>query len=309
MVSDRFFLFRPPVFLFLSLVLAILVSAFLFWWLPQPFSVTAYMQVDSNTSSMKFLNPEQRFSEKEFEIFKETQLTLLKSQFVLMAALNRGDIRELNVVVKNRPDELTWLQDELQASFPGESKILMISYEGNEDPDEMKKIIDAVVEAYMNEIVAADRIEEFEEMAGLDTVLRQLEVELRSKLEKYYMLEQELESNATANEGKQDDVNEISSRSSKPKGLRNGELRMLEQEIDELEELRRELSLYLRRLKIMDMDNSSVERIKVMQNAFNTEEIDPDMRYGIIALGGVGTFVLVCVILALMGKCFGTRSV
>ncbi|QEG33755.1 polysaccharide biosynthesis tyrosine autokinase [Bythopirellula goksoeyrii] len=178
---------------------AILAGLLLMWLFPLSSQVVAYLQVEDQESEDMLGEKTRTMNPKEFEIFQQTQLTLLKSQFVLMAALNRGDIRELNAVVKNRPDELTWLQDELRVSFPGESKILMISYEGDEDPKEMKMIIDAVVDAYKQEVLAAAEISKSETHLSMDKLHKQLLVELRGKIDKMQTLQKELKGAGSPN--------------------------------------------------------------------------------------------------------------
>ncbi len=171
---------------------AILAALLLMWLFPLSSQVVSYLQVEDQEAEDIFNDRPRAVNPKEFEIFQQTQLTLLKSQFVLMAALQRGDIRELNAVVSNRPDELTWLNDEIRVSFPGESKILMISYEGDEDPEEMKKIIDAIVDAYKQEVVAAAQISKTETHRSMEALHKQLLVELKGKIEKMQVLQKEL---------------------------------------------------------------------------------------------------------------------
>ncbi|TWU22646.1 hypothetical protein [Bythopirellula polymerisocia] len=336
MAFDRFFIFRRILIILVGLTMAILASAILLWWLPEASTVTSYLQIEANPTNLGFLDPEQGFSPKEFELFQQTQLTLLKSQFVLMAALSRRDVAELNAVVSRRPNELQWLNDELEVSFPGESKILMINYEGGADPEEMKKIIDAVVEAYMNEVVVAKRISDIEDTHRLEKLLKQLAVELRSKREDFYTLQKELTSMASETDEKGHDLivaqlreyqlasngtkNDIavkivdsladtlegSALHSKLQTAPNAELDMRQEEIDELEELSHELSFQLRKMRFRD--DMSGERIQVMQKAFATENMNSDVRYSLVALGGVASFGVTCLALALIGKCFGRRD-
>ena len=99
----------------------------------------------------------QRINPKEYEIFQQTQLATLKSHFVLNAALNRSDISQLEAVFKEKPDALAWLSDELRVSFPGDGEILEVRFDGEENPEEIMKLVDAVIEAYTDEVIWKER--------------------------------------------------------------------------------------------------------------------------------------------------------
>ena len=169
------------------------------WLFPLSSQVVSYLQLEDQEAENILDDKPRPMNPKEFEIFQQTQLTLLKSQYVLTAALTRRDVAETNAVVSNRPDELVWLNDELKASFPGESKILMISYEGEEDPEEMKLIIDAVVDAYQDEVVTAERISKTEAHTAMEKLHKQLREELREKIDKMQTLQQEFKGVSSPN--------------------------------------------------------------------------------------------------------------
>lgn len=420
---------------------AILAALLLMWLFPLSSQVVAYLQVEPQESENIFEERPRMANPKEFEIFQQTQLTLLKSQFVLMAALQRRDISQLNAVLRNRPDELTWLSDELRVSFPGEGQVLMVSYEGDEDPEEMKKIVDAVVSAYKQDVVYAALAIKTEAHASMEALHKKLLVELREKIEKMQTLQKELkgagspnapaelnmlirdvgtlqqrifdaqgelvdldvnrelrtrelQSPAAMKQAIAEELNNdptlqgyqaeqyalsqqvrqlqaISKRPSSPEikrlqqsiqssaaaaqqyraemerelttqyknapndamqlvmtefimrrnalnqsltdlqndldlkkeeiealGQENGELAMLQAEVEKLQEIERQMALRLQSWKFAD--ESSAERIKVIQNAFSTEKINVYQRYAIAAIGGIATFCLTCYGIALL---------
>jgi len=136
------------------------------------------------------LEDQNEISPQQLEIFQETQAALLKSRFVLRSALSPKKIAQLNAVANAKPDPITWLQRELSTSFQGEN--LVISYEGDEDRQEMKDIVNAVLEAYTKEVSGKENLlfEEFREaMAKLH---KELLTELEEKINKYQTLSQEL---------------------------------------------------------------------------------------------------------------------
>jgi capsular exopolysaccharide synthesis family protein len=117
----------------------------------------------------------------------------------LKSALGRRDIAQLNAVLQHRPDELTWLSEKLQVSFPGESKILMIKYEGEESPEEMVQVVDAVIEAYQNEVVAAERISKNESHRTMEGLYKNITAELKEKIERQQTLSKELGGSSSPN--------------------------------------------------------------------------------------------------------------
>ncbi|MCH7751302.1 MAG: hypothetical protein IH898_03990, partial [Planctomycetes bacterium] len=137
--------------LLLGSLAAALMAGVLLWLFPESSSVTAYLSVKALEPETLF-DTNQRINPKEYEIFQQTQLALFKSHFVLNAALNRSDISQLEAVVKEEPDALAWLSDELKVSFPGEGEILEVRFDGEEDPAEIMKLVDAVIKAYTDEV-------------------------------------------------------------------------------------------------------------------------------------------------------------
>ncbi len=168
---------------------AAMVLSYLF---PESSQVIAYLQVENEEASEIFDSGSGRINPKEFEIFQQTQLTLLKSQFVLKSALQRRDVAELSAVQKHRPNELAWLNEGLKVSFPGESKILMLKYEGEENPEDMKKVVDAVIQAYQNDVVVAGRVSKAATRKSMDDLHKQINEQLKEKIDRLETLKEEL---------------------------------------------------------------------------------------------------------------------
>jgi polysaccharide biosynthesis transport protein len=185
--------------LLLGTLAAVLIGLMMLQLFPLSSQVVAYLQVETEQPMDIFDKGSSRSNPKEFGIFQQTQLTLLKSQFVLKAALSRRDIAQLNAVTAQRPNELAWLTDNLSVSFPGESKILMLKYEGEENPEEMKKVVDAVIDAYQQEVVAAARISQSEAHRSMEVLFKQINQQLREKIDRKQTLAKELGGMSTPN--------------------------------------------------------------------------------------------------------------
>jgi capsular exopolysaccharide synthesis family protein len=176
----------------LALLMGLLVGAatagLLLWLFPESSSIVAYLRVKSKPPQTVFFDQQQRLTPKDFEIFQQTQLTLLKSQFVLQSALSRPAISQLDAVVKEEPDPVLWLYEELRVSFPGEGEILEVRYDGEEDPEEMKKVVDAVIAAYEREVLHAERIKSNETRSNLGKLHNEVVRKLQDKFDKYSTL-------------------------------------------------------------------------------------------------------------------------
>ncbi|MDZ4657777.1 MAG: polysaccharide biosynthesis tyrosine autokinase [Bythopirellula sp.] len=178
--------------LLLGTLAAGLAGLLLMYMFPLSSQIVAYLQVETEEAGDIFEGASGRTNPKEFEIFQQTQLTLLKSQFVLKAALARRDIAELNAVLSHRPNEVAWLTEDLKVSFPGESKILMLKYEGQENPEDMKKVVDAVIAAYQNDVVFADRTSKIEMHNSMEKLHAEINEQLKEKIDRVETLREEL---------------------------------------------------------------------------------------------------------------------
>ena len=178
--------------LLLGLLTTILAGLLMLWLVPLSSEVVSYIEVSNQQTDDPFEKVTRVTNPKDYEIFQQTQVVMFKSQFVLTAALNRSDVAQTNAVIKNQPDELMWLNEELKVAFPGDGQVLMVKYEGDENPEEMKTIIDAVVASYLDEVVAKKRISRDESHRSMEGMHKQLVDELRGKIEKVQTLQKEL---------------------------------------------------------------------------------------------------------------------
>jgi hypothetical protein len=93
---------------------------------------------------------------EEYESYRQTQLALVKSRVVLNAALRRPGVAQLKMIRQHPLDPVEWLEGQLQVDYSAGPDILTVSLSGN-DGDELKAIVEAVTQAYLDEIVDKDR--------------------------------------------------------------------------------------------------------------------------------------------------------
>ena len=116
----------------------------------------------------------------DYMTYKETQATLLKSSFVIHAALRpdpdpEKDISQLPMVRSDkwlgvwpikRERPVAWLEDAITVNLAGESELLRVRLRGK-DRKETRQVLDAVVAAYKSEIVNKERLDKVRMLSSL----------------------------------------------------------------------------------------------------------------------------------------------
>jgi capsular exopolysaccharide synthesis family protein len=91
-----------------------------------------------------------------------TQVAMIKHRDVLNEALKRSEVKNLPIV-RDQPEPLLWLGDELAVKFPEGSEIAEISMIGNE-PAQLIPLLDGVATAFLEVIVLAERNQRLDEL-------------------------------------------------------------------------------------------------------------------------------------------------
>jgi Mrp family chromosome partitioning ATPase len=127
-------------------------GAFLAWeLLASKYESYALLQVSSvPTSLANQNNPNQ--ARTDFVTYLKTTSALIKSEFVLNAALR--DIKDLPTI-KAQSDPIKYLDEELIVTWQDGSEVIRITFKGSE-PQDAKKIVDAVQNAFLREVIDKD---------------------------------------------------------------------------------------------------------------------------------------------------------
>ncbi len=158
-------------------------------WLLVPIKYEAFVQIRVRR------NPEQMLTDRnarpqhpqDYEIEKQTQAALLKSPFVINAALRQRGISQMPLVRDNpwfgkRENPVAWLDRQLKVEFAEGSEMLRLSMK-EEYPDDLKKLLNAITDAYMTEIVQAERIEQRQKLEKLRDRHRSLQRSITDQYE------------------------------------------------------------------------------------------------------------------------------
>jgi capsular exopolysaccharide synthesis family protein len=166
------------------------LAAIALWILfPESSSAVSLFQVYSEPRSL--LSEATYNDSRKFDILCKTQLALLKSYFVLQAAVRDPSIASLSMFA-GEPDPVQWLQDHLRVEFPQQSEILSIALSGDDPPEEQRLVVDAVAKAYENEVIYAGRQKRLAVRDALARSLGKLNKELNDKLNDYFNIAKEL---------------------------------------------------------------------------------------------------------------------
>jgi capsular exopolysaccharide synthesis family protein len=115
-----------------------------------------------------------------FLSYKKTQIALVKSRIVLNKALRDPQVANLKMIRQHPLDPVEWLEGQLQVDYSTGPDILTISLSGD-DGDELKQIVDAVTQAYLDEIVDKDRKRRNGQADELRNLKKKYEVLVESK--------------------------------------------------------------------------------------------------------------------------------
>lgn len=163
-----------------GLILAALAGAATWQCLPaSKYNAQAMLHVASSQPTVVFEAPDasNMDARSEFRTYQDTQTALITSHFVLSAALRNPEVAGLPSVV-HQVDPIGWLAKHISVNFTGE--VLTIGLSGG-DPREIVKLVNAVVDAYMNEVVNVEHNRRLDRFATLKKVYSDYQESLKSR--------------------------------------------------------------------------------------------------------------------------------
>jgi capsular exopolysaccharide synthesis family protein len=158
------------------------LAAIALWFIfPESSSATALFEVEEKRETLFDIGHDH---EQNYETFKKTQLALLRSNFVLTAAIRPPSIASLSALA-GRSDPVVWLQENLSCDYPQQGKLLSIALSGDELTEDQVQLVDAVAKAYKDEVIDQARQRRLVLRDMLSRNIDQLNVEIKRKLDEY----------------------------------------------------------------------------------------------------------------------------
>lgn len=147
-----------------------------FYLAPAHYNAQALIHIDSNVPRVLFTTAEGR---PDFASYQRTQMALVRSRLVLNAALRQSKVAELPIV-KQQEDPAEWLAKELMLDYTLSPEILRVHLRGDQ-PEELVTLVNAVVNAYLQEIVAKEQVRQQARIDRLKQIYGQYEENLRGR--------------------------------------------------------------------------------------------------------------------------------
>ncbi len=169
-----------------GLVVASLIALGLWYSIPVSYTAESVLRVNRELS---------KGNASDYMIYKETQASLIKSNFVLRTALRDIEINQLPMVLtdaygrrRERPE--AWLASALAVS-PDETELLWVRMRGRHK-EHTELILNNVLKAYQHEIVNKERMEKSTTLAKLRTRYTQLFDSIKKKSDEISALAEQL---------------------------------------------------------------------------------------------------------------------
>ncbi len=167
---------------------AAIVAIVLAWFvLPAHFTAFSLLRVAAVEPRLVFKTVEDN---GDFQTYLKTQMAMIKSRFVLNAALRRPGVGELSIV-RQQKYPVEWLEKVLVIDTYNSPEILRLSIAGDE-PQELATLVNAVKDAYLEEVVLAKRKQRIARLADLERIYQDTEKKVRQREERIASLAKQL---------------------------------------------------------------------------------------------------------------------
>ncbi len=179
---------RWPLAIGMGLLAGVLGAGILWWLFPESATAYRYFQVAS-TSQGILDNAIGVGGTRDFDIYRQTQMVLMKSPRVLDSALRSGALGQLSFFEGvEEKDRTRYLQEELKVQFQQGSEILEVRLSGAATSEELKEIVEAVGKAFLDEVLFEEQIKSKKPRDILAESYQDLDAEIKRKVDAYYAL-------------------------------------------------------------------------------------------------------------------------
>jgi capsular exopolysaccharide synthesis family protein len=168
-----------PAFGLGTLAALITVTAAWLFLKPNP-TVRGLLLVEPNPPKVAFTTADNEVDPRsDFTNYQKTQAALVKSRLVLTSALRQPKVNSLSVV-REWPEPVEWLEDELQVDTTLGPGILRVSIKGDR-PEELAHVVNAVADAYLREVVNKEHNKRLARLEQLKDIYKVYDEALRRK--------------------------------------------------------------------------------------------------------------------------------
>jgi capsular exopolysaccharide synthesis family protein len=161
----------------LGLVLGLLTAVPVWILMPRGYEAVAWLRVRDKGGMLS-----RGRDNAEYESYKKTQLQLMKSPYVLQAALRKPGIEDLETLRESGADPIGWLSRGLMVTASPESEVVQVRLRGK-NAEDVAKILNAVTTSFLEDVVNKERTERLGRRDALEKKFKENMTELRSRRE------------------------------------------------------------------------------------------------------------------------------
>jgi len=161
----------------IGLLLGLLLAVPTWIFMPRGYEAVAWLRVRDKGGMLS-----RDRDNAEYESYKKTQLQLMKSPYVLQAALRKPGIEGLGTLQEVGADPVGWLSRGLVVSASPESEVVQVRLKGK-NAEDVAKILNAVTTSFLDDVVNKERTERLGRRDALEKKFKENMSELRSRRE------------------------------------------------------------------------------------------------------------------------------
>ena len=155
------------------------IAGGLVWYLKHPqYTAVSQLRIAAEDAPLVF-DTADHSGQTRFDIYKRTQRQLLKSRFVIAAALRDKEVAQLPTI-RDEIDPVVWLETHIDVTFPDDAEIMQVKLSGD-DPESLRTLVNALVRTYMDEVVLYERNLRLDRLTNLENVYADSESKVRQK--------------------------------------------------------------------------------------------------------------------------------
>lgn len=173
--------------IFFAVPAAALAALAVWTIIPATYTAYAVLGIDASEPKLVFDTAE---SKPDFNTYRQRQIGHITSQFVLNAALRKPGVGD-SPTLREQPYPLDWLESALEVGPHRSPEFLKIALTGTR-PADLAAIVNAVKDAYLEEVVHAERNARLSKLSNLERIFEETDEKVRMKQSRVEKLARQL---------------------------------------------------------------------------------------------------------------------
>lgn len=145
----------------------------------EQFTALVRFRVAASPESLIFDSDRGRGGRDDYQIYKNTQQQLIRTDYVIKAALRPDNVNKLPIV-REQEDPDRWLAEQIRTTFPNEGEVMAVSVTAD-TPQASAYLTASVSKAYLDEVVNEEKSNRLRRLSELQTTLNDKKAEREEK--------------------------------------------------------------------------------------------------------------------------------